>query len=285
MKKVINKTNKEVVDYLRNTYTTKFEKEIFKEINGTELRINSTDSFEEEYECWKCGKKIKYYDEPNERVFCNECKEEHVREYNKILKQQQKIRAIIMLEKAITILESSPAYAHEYKKSYEYIKVKLEEKPTLFKSAEEVLVAMILHNFNYNFYANYKIKKYYVDFYIPELEVCLEVDGERHKSKTKYDKKRDIEIREELGSNWEVVRIPTNIIPTNPDKLIDAIITLKKEMQDSRKKYGIIEDDFSKREQDYYQSILTPKRKQQYFEKIRYNKIKKYFEKKKKKMN
>lgn len=283
MRAIIDKTDKSEMKYLRENYTTKTDKRIFREIYGKDLKINSNNNFEEEYECWRCGKQIKYYDEPNERVFCHKCREDHIKEYNKILKQQQKIRAIIILEKAITILENSPAYAHEYKKSYEYIKEKLEEKTTLFKSAEEALVAMILHNFNYNFDANYKIKNYFVDFYIPELEVCLEIDGERHKSKTKYDKKRDIEIREELGSNWEVVRIPTNIIPTNPDKLVDAIIILKKEMQESRKKYGIIEDNFSKREQDYYQGILTPKRKQQYFDKLQYNKIKKYFEEKQKK--
>ena len=276
----IDKTNKSDVILNRKT-SERFSgnKELLKELYGREININSLSNFEQEYECWECNKKIKYYDEPNERVFCEECRKKHVENYNNLLKEQSKIKSEIMLEKAMQIIENSKSYAHEYKDSYIRIKQLITDNCSLFRSSEEVVVALVLDNFHYDYEVNYKINKYVVDFYIPEEKLCLEVDGERHKYNTQYDKKRDMVIREDLGSEWEVVRIPTKYISFYPDKIPEAMLKLKNEMQKSRQNYGIISDNFSRREQDYYGSILELQRYRK--EKEQYNTIKKYFEDKK----
>lgn len=279
----IDKTDKYEVEMYRYHAIDEFSKRCYEETFGKTLRINSKKNYEENFECWGCGIKVKYYDEPNERVFCKECLLKHNKEVQTLLKEQQKIKSQIMLENAIKTIEESKSYAHEFKESYEEIKKMIEKKPTLFKSSDEVVVAMVLTNYGYEYIPNHKIENYIIDFYIEELKICLEVDGERHKNHLTYDKERDMKIRSVLGADWEVVRIPTKFIPVYPDKIIDAMIELKKEMQEQRKRYGILKDNFSEREEEYYQGILSLRKQdiEKRKEKEDYNRIKKYFEEKK----
>lgn len=280
-KQVIDKTNKREVEHFRRLFKRyKCDKEFFKELYGN-AKINSLENYEEIHECWGCGEKITFYDEPNERVFCKKCRQIHVREFNKLLNQQSEIKCQIMLEKAIETVENSNSYAFDYKESYDIVKKELKDNHSIYKSSEEIVVAMTLHNYNYEFIPNYKVGKYIVDFYIPELKICLEVDGERHKYHTEYDKNRDMRIRNELGADWEIVRIPTEYISLNPDRIPEAMKRIKKEMQGSRKEYGIIHDNFSKREVNYYSRILDNKKMDKDPEyKQKYDLVKNYFEKK-----
>lgn len=276
---IVDKTNKSDVEYYR-IKQKRFSKNKDNLYNHYgKFSINSNPDFKEKYKCWVCNKEIIYYDEPNERVFCDDCRKKHQSEISKLQKQQTEIKSKLMLEKAMCVIEESKSYAHEFYDTYKLLLKDIESNPTKYRSSEEIVTAMVLYNYNYEFEVNKKICQYYVDFYIPECKICLEVDGERHKYKSVYDKNRDIDIRNNLGAEWEIVRIPTKYIVEYPDKIVDAMEEIKQAMINERKKNSIISDNFSIREQNYYSKILNPKKEKQ---DDRYKQIKEFFEKKKK---
>ena len=250
----MDKTNKFIVESYRkeiNKYITYHRDWQVKRLLK-ETKMNCFKNYEEKFPCWGCGKKITYYDEPNERVYCKKCKQEHFKEIRELKKQEEEIHKKLMLERAMKIIEASNDYSHEYIDSFNELKVGNYN----FDSSHEAIVAMVLINNNYEFESNKKIGKYYIDFYIPEEKICLEIDGERHKNNQIYDKTRDIKVRETLGSDWETVRIPTEYVEKNPGRVIDAMLDLKAMLIDLRKKYGYIPDYFSERERMYYNEIL-----------------------------
>ena len=83
-----------------------------------------------------------------------------------------------------------------------------------------------------------KIGKYRVDFLIPSLKIVLEIDGVTHADRLYYDRDRDKYIREELGKEWEVVRIKTEYVEQNAEMLVEAIKSIRREKQKLRAEYG-----------------------------------------------
>jgi very-short-patch-repair endonuclease len=109
----------------------------------------------------------------------------------------------------------------------------------------------------YDFELNYKIDKYIVDMYIPDLKLIVEVDGDRHEHRQLYDSKRDLELRKILGDEWEVIRIPTQYIEQNPGRIPDAVLALAKQKRDIRKKNGgFLPQNYSKREAARYEKAM-----------------------------
>ncbi len=215
---------------------------------------------EDEYYCWYCGKLTKLVYEPNERVFCEECKTKHLKEHKENVLNYAKLKIDVMYENALRTMEKAGVYMYEYqnsaKKIYEDAKTDTEK----FFSSYEMITAIILDEFGYEYEINKKILKYRTDFYIPELKVCLEIDGERHNHREVYDNRRDLEIRNYLGLDWEIIRIPTKYLNQNPVRLIDAVEELKKEKKRIRNKNkGVIPEWYSKREKEHYRKI-TPDR-------------------------
>ena len=97
--------------------------------------------------------------------------------------------------------------------------------------------------------------KYRVDFYVPELKVCLEIDGHLHEHNAVYDSNRDIELRQFLGGDWEIIRVPTKYIDKNPSMIPEAIEKIKMAKAEFRKKNnGILPDHYSKRERELYKT-------------------------------
>ena len=47
--------------------------------------------------------------------------------------------------------------------------------------------------------------------------------GERHQHRKSYDSKRDVFIKNALGSGWEIVRIDTKYLDKNAKQLLNAI--------------------------------------------------------------
>lgn len=167
---------------------------------------------------WVTPKMSKY-----RRCYCKEClkvEEEKTAEEHKLY---VKLKKREMFRKAVKLLEDQHTDMYDYKESIEVVKDFLEGNPDKFDSSYEVLTAIILvHN---RIYAKmqYKVGKYQVDFLLPDKFTVLEIDGERHKHKKEYDSVRDQEIKKLLGSQWEIIRIPTDRLDTDAKKIPKAI--------------------------------------------------------------
>lgn len=216
-----------------------------------------------EYKCWRCGKEHRFKREPKRRIFCYSCLESNKNDIKEKARELSRLKAEIIFEKALQIMEntSGTICMDDFRESAAVIHQLMINKEMTYLSSYEVLVAIILYEYDIEFKANYKILKYLVDFYIPEFKVCLEVDGHLHRHKEEYDANRDIEIRNNLGGDWEVVRIPTKYLDMNPVGIIYAIEEMRKYQQDIRtKNNGILPDWFSMREKKNYERILGYKK-------------------------
>lgn len=205
--------------------------------------------------CWKCGKPIPHSEFNGQtRRFCESCYEKHSEEYKPITVEYASLRNRVMFERAMRIMERAKADMTKYKRYANAVMKHSRENPEKYRSAEEMISAVILLAEGYNIEMNYGVGHYRVDILIPELHTCFEIDGERHKTKAAHDGKRDVEIRSKLGSAWEVIRIPCKYIDEQPEKLPEAI----KEMYDNIKQIraknsGILPEKYSRRQKAYYE--------------------------------
>lgn len=208
----------------------------------------------EKYKCWYCGNEIELAYEPRERICCEDCFVKAKEEHKALVAEYSKLKIKVMYENALRMMEKSGrCYMHEYYESAERILQKALSDTESFMSSHEMVVAIVLDNLMYLYEPNYKILNYRVDFFIPELKACLEVDGNLHEHKLEYDSRRDIAIRDVLGPEWEVIRIRTKYIEENPEKVVDAIeamITEKKKLR--KKNRGYMPYGFSKRDNTLY---------------------------------
>lgn len=208
------------------------------------------------YECWRCKSPVQMEGEPLNRVFCHDCFEAHKASRKRLVDEYALLKVRVMHENALRLMEKSGMYMYEYLQAAETVLSQALEDTTAYFSAHEMVTAIVLTEFGYAFIPNHTVGPYRVDFYIPELLVCVEVDGHLHDYKEAYDSSRDIDIRATLGAQWEVVRIPTKHIETNPVKVPDAIEALANERRRLRKlNGGIIPESFSKRERKHYASV------------------------------
>lgn len=208
------------------------------------------------FECWRCGKPVEYDGEPKERVYCEECKPLVLAEHKDLVRQYADLKRRVMIDTALRKMERAGMYMHEYLDIAKTIKVEIDANEDKFLSADEIIAAMVLQSYDVPYEANWRVAGYVVDFFLPTMFVCLEIDGDRHEMNAIYDSKRDVEIRNELGLKWEVVRIKTNYLEKNPERLIEAIEGIYKEKKKLRKQNnGIIPEYFSRRERDHYAAL------------------------------
>lgn len=215
-------------------------------------------NYREMFDCIKCGKKVEFlHVEPMERVFCNECKKIHIENHKKTVEEYTRLKLKVMHENALREMERScKCYLNDMTDSIEFVRKMEIESPNSFCSIPEIITAIILIDNGIDFKINYKVLNYKVDFFIPSKYVCLEVDGDLHNFRLAKDGKRDIEIRNELGLQWETIRIPTKFVSENPNQIVDAIEVMYKEIKKIRKmNNGVIPSSFSKTAKAYYKEI------------------------------
>lgn len=209
--------------------------------------------------CWKCGKQIKpLFGEQYKGRFCDDCYDEHASEYKAILTEYLAYKTKVMIERAFRFMEKAGCNMTDYKKAANAVKRHVLENQEQYKSAHEIVMAVVLLKQGLDVYMNHKVGRYTVDVYLPEKKVCVEVDGEFHQGKELQDSKRDIVIRQTLGEEWEVIRIPTKHIEENPDKIpeaIDAIYARKKKLR--KQNGGFLPNSYSKREQAQYKCAMV----------------------------
>lgn len=206
-------------------------------------------------------------EEPRERVFCPECKSLALAEHKDLVRRYAELKRQVMIATAVRKMERAGMYMHEYLGIARTISVEIDANEDKFLSADEIVAAMVLQSYGIDYEPNKRVGDYVVDFYIPEMHVCLEIDGDRHETSTIRDSRRDIVIRDELGPEWEVIRIKTNYLERDPEKLVEAIEALYAEKKKLRAANGgIIPEHFSRRERDHYSALTEWKkvsRKQQ----------------------
>jgi very-short-patch-repair endonuclease len=195
-------------------------------------------------------------------VYCEECRRLDEEEHEALKAENAVIRKKIMFDTAIQKMEFGHVYMHEYCDIAKNLKSRILADTVDFRSADELIAAMVLESYNVQYEANKKIDGNVVDFYIPSMYVCLEIDGDRHKWSMEHDSKRDIKLRNYLGPEWEIIHIPTDSLEKNPERLVDAIEALYKEKKKLRyQNHGILPESFSRREMQYY-AKLVPTRKE-----------------------
>jgi very-short-patch-repair endonuclease len=215
--------------------------------------------------CWKCGKQnptmhfdlfeleqhgenLVSHNDIHQREYCEDCFKEVSEQYYSKKAEYIRLKHYLMFERAIRMFERQNADAYEYKQAIEAVQEFSSEHPEKFESSHEILAAIILVYNEIAAHVQYNVGKYRVDFCIPQLKIILEIDGYMHEYKPKHDNNRDIDIRNILGKDWETIRIPTKYIEKNAELLVEAIKTMKSEIQKIRAdNYGMIPEWFSKR--------------------------------------
>mgnify|MGYP001207945548 FL=1 len=211
------------------------------------------------FPCWGCDIPVPLLNnQPLLRVFCPDCKEKYEAEKEETLKEYVRLKTLVMHERALRILEKQEAKLFKYKDAAEAVLDFALTDPQKFSSSHEMIAAMELIRHNVKVKVQYKVANHRVDFLIPKFKTVLEIDGYMHKYHKLKDSKRDIKIRQELGEDWEVVRIPTKYIEQNAGALIRAIKELYKFKQQTRRKNnGLMPEWYSDREKTYYEKVLS----------------------------
>ena len=184
-------------------------------------------------ECWTCGKlatttlvrTVYETKEPTRflRCYCEECAKKVYAQNKADEKEYVRLKKKQMLNSALCNLESQNVDMYKLKPAIEKVQTYIENYPDKFDSSYEMLAAIILIDNGVKFQMQKRILNYQVDFCIPSHKIILEVDGERHKSNKSYDRERDEKIIDEMGYDWNIIRIGTDNLDKKATKLIKAI--------------------------------------------------------------
>lgn len=202
------------------------------------------------FKCWGCGTVVTMeFESPINRVWCPDCREE----YPKIIEQKRneyiKLKSELMLNRALRIIEKQHAKLYQYQEAAEAIADKIKVAPESFASAQEMIAVMELLRNCVKTKIQQNIGSHRVDIVLPTEKAVVEIDGYMHKHSKLKDYQRDIDIRKELGADWEVVRIPVKYIEENVSQLLPAIREIREYKQKTRRQNGgILPKWFSERE-------------------------------------
>lgn len=187
--------------------------------------------------CWICGKDavgtlsyiyrygVTERAEPSKyfRCYCEECMKEtkDLRDYEDA--EYVRLKKRQMFNTAIDNLESQKVDMYKLKPAIDKVEEYVGNHPDKFDSSYEILTAIVFISQGIQFQMQKKILRYQVDFYIPSHKLIVEIDGERHKNRKSFDNERDEKIIDEVGYDWNIVRIKTEDLDKNCMKLIKAI--------------------------------------------------------------
>lgn len=236
-----------------NVYTKFYTLEEFEKEYNKKLKNKKCKAI-----CWRCGKTIDIIDK-DKRALCNECASIHKKEVEDLEDKHRRIRSLLFYEKAIELLnrQKKSLDMREYRESALTIKEYLKENYKKFDSSYEIAAAIVLLKDKIRLKIQPSIGNYTGDFILKDERIVLEIDGERHKYKYEYDFERDIEIRNILGNDWEIVRIPTKYLEKNIYNLYEAIMKISSYKAEIRKKNnGLLPEWYSQRERTSFENIM-----------------------------
>lgn len=183
----------------------------------------------EKIDCWICGKpasktsRHSVFIDERYRCYCRECFKKVIDEYEKENELFIYLKHKRMLEKALLILENQQVNMYKYKEAIDAVSDHLKENPDKYDSSYEILAAIILIQNRIKVKMQYHVGKYCVDMFLPEMNIILEIDGERHRSNSTKDTKRDAEIKNIMERKVDIVRIKTDFLDENAQRLPKAI--------------------------------------------------------------
>lgn len=191
--------------------------------------------------CWKCGNaeialNESYVYDGMQRCYCKDCLAEVSGQYKNDLKEYIRLKKKLMFERAVRIMERQSLDIYDYQEAIQAVEEFAREKPDKFDSAYEMIAAIILIDNEIECKLQQKVGKYQCDFCIPSMKVILEIDGERHDHKKRYDSARDSEIMATLGSGWNIVRIKTDYLDQKAELLVEAIKAVVAERNEQKRK-------------------------------------------------
>lgn len=209
-------------------------------------------------QCWECGADTKI-NLLNKIPYCKVCELEIREKDITDRKIYSELRTKFMFDRAMNMLEKQNKVINinDYKEVSEVIKEYIEDNASKFDSSHEMLVAMELLRNRVHIKIQPTVAGIRLDFILKEDKVVLEVDGYLHEYSKEKDFHEDNKIRNELGQEWEIVRIPTKYLEVNITMLYDAVMEMKAYKQKVRKQSGgIIPEYYSEREQKALDNIL-----------------------------
>ena len=136
--------------------------------------------------CWKCGADIKItvkeYNNPyklitydkqmntkknmHKREYCKSCKAETEAQRKIENEQYIALKTKAMIERAIILMEQQNIDVYEYKEAINAVSEKFTKDSKKFRSADEIVTAIILIQHKIPIKANYKIGIYTADIFI-----------------------------------------------------------------------------------------------------------------------
>lgn len=217
-------------------------------------------NYGEDLVCTSCGKDFKSFRPERSRRWCPSCWQQHCLSVEEMEKEFAILKHKLSFEHALRKMELSVGVfeIEDMTASISAIKEMFDIKPDAFKSSYEIITAIFLYDDDIFFKLNHKVLNYEIDFFLPDEHICLEIDGAWHNTDAQKikDGKRDILVREELGADWETVRIPTKLIDRHPERIIEAMISLSDKQRKTRRKHnGMLPENYSQTTKAYYNSI------------------------------
>lgn len=107
-----------------------------------------------------------------------------------------------------------------------------------FSSLQETMVAIQLEKQNIKYESQKEINCKKVDFFLPELKIILEIDGELYHTDENKEFLRDRQIMKGIGEGYEIVHIEADSVPRYTWNLKEALPYIV----DQRKEQGIFRD-------------------------------------------
>ena len=169
--------------------------------------------------CIKCGEEcsIAKYDS-NKGYACTKCKAKEKR----MFQEQRKARAF---ERAVRKMKSSPTTRklfNQYSEAIEEVHAMI-ENGVKFDSVEEILVAIQLTKDRISFVTQKEVAGHKADFVINDMKIVLEVDGVLYHTDEERDAEIDCRMKQDLGDDWEIIRISDENINFYFPAIIKAI--------------------------------------------------------------
>lgn len=196
--------------------------------------------------CWICGEKatrsrdisnpIYEYGEISgkriipsrfQRCYCDKCFDARAKQLKEENSQYILLKQKRLFEKAVDKLEHQHIDFIEYEEAIKAVEEYNLENLDKFDSSYEIMVAIELIQHQIRIKPQYKVGRYRTDFFLPDYNLVIEIDGERHKRRKEQDSDRDRAIKKNLPG-VHIIRISTDNLDDDIKKLVKAVNAIMK---------------------------------------------------------